>query len=77
MTNLPSVAPPPPDKRVLEWMRQADYDFDTALDMMKSKRYIYAVFMCHLSIEKALKGLYQHILQTVPPKTHSLTFLIN
>ena len=41
-----------------EWFRQSDYDYDTAMFMHESGRYFYAVFMCHLSIEKALKGLY-------------------
>jgi len=31
----------------------------TAEVMFNTKRYIYIVFMCHLSIEKAFKGLYQ------------------
>ena len=47
------------DKRPQEWIRQADYDIDTAEFMFNGGRYFYAVFMCHLSIEKALKGLYQ------------------
>jgi HEPN domain-containing protein len=46
-------------KRHLEWLKQADYDLDTAEFMVSGKRYFYAVFMCHLSIEKAIKGLYQ------------------
>jgi len=32
--------------------------------------------MCHLSIEKALKGLYVSILQEMPPKTHNLIYLV-
>jgi len=32
---------------------------------------------CHLSIEKALKGLYYKILDEVPPKTHKLLYLMN
>jgi HEPN domain-containing protein len=47
----------------------------TAEAMFKSKRYIYAVFMCHLSIEKVLKGLYAQMLPEVPPKTHNRGFL--
>lgn len=39
-----------------EWPRQADYDMDTADFMFSGGRYFYAVFMCHLSLEKALKG---------------------
>jgi HEPN domain-containing protein len=60
-----------------EWLRQAEYDMDTADIMFKSGRYIYAVFMCHLSIEKALKGLYIKVLDEVPPKTHNLLYLLN
>ena len=59
-----------------EWLKQADYDMDTADAMFTSGRYFYAVFMCHLSIEKALKGLYSMVLEEVPPKTHNLVFLL-
>jgi HEPN domain-containing protein len=60
-----------------EWLKQADYDMDTADAMYNSGRYFYAVFMCHLSIEKALKGLYYFVLQDIPPKTHNLIFLLS
>lgn len=59
-----------------EWLKQADYDMDTADAMFTSGRYFYAVFMCHLSIEKALKGLYSKELAEVPPKTHNLIYLL-
>lgn len=52
-----------------EWLKQAEYDMDTADAMFMSGRYFYAVFMCHLSIEKALKGLFHKLLDEVPPKT--------
>ncbi len=39
-----------------EWFLQSDYDLGTAEDMFRSGRYIYCFFMCHLSLEKALKG---------------------
>ena len=42
-----------------EWQRQADYDMDTAEYMYAGGRYVYAVFMCHLAVEKTLKGIYQ------------------
>lgn len=58
-----------------EWLIQAEYDLDTAEAMFKAKRYIYTVFMCHLSIEKALKGLYAKKFQKDPPKTHDLSYL--
>ena len=60
-----------------EWLKQADYDMDTADVMHSNGRYFYAVFMCHLSIEKALKGLYYKVLYEVPPKTHNLLYLLN
>ena len=59
-----------------EWLKQADYDMKTAEIMFDNKRYFYAVFMCHLSIEKALKGLYTQKLNKTPPKTHNLIFLV-
>jgi HEPN domain-containing protein len=64
-------------KDAKEWLRQAAYDIGTANDMFKSKRYFYTVFMCHLSVEKALKGLYQNKLSDLPPKTHNLVYLLN
>ena len=61
----------PPD----EWMAQADYDMDTAKTMYRSGRYFYAVFMCHLSLEKGLKGLYAKHAGKEPQKTHDLVLL--
>jgi len=58
-----------------EWFKQAEYDYDTAEAMFNTGRYIYTVFMCHLTIEKALKGLYAKNLQKNPPKTHDLNYL--
>jgi len=58
-----------------EWFLQADYDLETAKAMFDAGRYIYTVFMCHLSIEKALKGLYAKRAKRNPPKTHDLIYL--
>ena len=58
-----------------EWFKQADYDLVTAEAMFNTGRYIYVVFMCHLSIEKALKGLYAKNLKKDPPKVHNLNYL--
>ncbi|RPI71614.1 MAG: HEPN domain-containing protein [Geobacteraceae bacterium] len=38
---------------------------------------LHAVFMCHLAVEKALKGLYFERRNEFPPKSHSLVFLLN
>lgn len=59
-----------------EWFKQAEYDMKSALIMFENRRYIHAVFLCHLSIEKALKGLYTDESRTLPPKTHNLVFLV-
>ncbi|MCZ7392085.1 MAG: HEPN domain-containing protein [Candidatus Methanoperedens sp.] len=59
-----------------EWFKQADYDMETADFMFKGERYFYAVFMCHLSIGKALKGLITQKNKEAPPKTHNLLYLI-
>lgn len=64
-------------KRPGQWLEQADYDMDTAQFLFDGGRCFYAVFMCHLSIEKALKGLYQARLGATPPRTHSLIYLLD
>ncbi len=40
------------------WMDSADYDLQTAKAMLETKRYLYVGFMCHQTIEKALKGIF-------------------
>lgn len=62
-------------KHSREWIRQAEYDMETAQVMLESGRYIYCIFMTHLSIEKALKALYVKRSAKNPPKTHSLVYL--
>ena len=58
-----------------EWFKQADYDLGTAKAMLDTGRYIYTVFMCHLTIEKALKGIYAKKFKENPPKTHNLIYI--
>ena len=55
-------------KRTEEWLKQADYDLDTADYMHAGGRYHYAVFMSHLAVEKALKGLYFEMRRQFPPE---------
>lgn len=63
-------------KRAKEWLKQAVYDIETADILFHGGRYFYVVFFCHLSIEKALKGLYQKRLRRMAPKTHNFTYLL-
>lgn len=57
-------------------MVSAVYDLQTAESLFKPGRYIYVVFMCHLAIEKMLKAIVAETANEIPPKTHSLIFLI-
>lgn len=61
---------------VLEWLTQSEYDLGTAQAMLESGRYIYAVFMCHLAVEKALKALVVRRTGDAPPRTHNLVQLV-
>jgi HEPN domain-containing protein len=65
------------EKWTEEWLRQSEYDMDAAVYMFQGGRYLYAVFMCHLAVEKALKGLYYEKLREIPPRSHSFVYLLN
>lgn len=55
-----------------KWLAQAVYDFDTAKEMHKVERYLYVLFCCQQSVEKALKGVIVHRTKTFPQKSHNL-----
>lgn len=59
-------------KIVKYWKEHADYDIKTAESMFDAKRYPYALFMCHLSIEKLLKALYVKQYGEHAPYVHNL-----
>ena len=59
-----------------EWWSQAEYDFGTAQAMLASGRTVYAVFMCHLAVEKGLKALVVKKTLQFPPRTHNLLHLL-
>lgn len=54
------------------WLLSAQYDIETAKHMLQTGRYLYVVFMCHLSVEKMLKAIVSECQETIPPKTHNL-----
>ncbi len=60
-----------------EWLAQSAYDLETAEFMFRGGRYFYCAFMCHLAVEKALKGVYHEHCGQPPPKTHNLVLLLN
>jgi len=59
------------------WLDMSEYDLTTAKQMLKTGRYVYVIFMCHLAIEKALKAIVCEETNKVPPKTHDLIHLIS
>lgn len=64
--------------RASYWMDSADYDLQTAKAMLETKRYLYVGFMCHQTIEKALKGIFvTRKLDEELPYIHSLVRLAN
>ena len=57
------------------WLDIADYDIKTAEAMLKSKRYLYVVFMCQQAIEKIIKAIFIQENDKEPPRTHNLIYL--
>jgi HEPN domain-containing protein len=63
-------------KETKNWLKMVKYDVDTADSMLKTGRYVYVIFMCHLSIEKMLKAIVSETTKKTPPKTHNLLYLV-
>ncbi|MFZ6017564.1 MAG: HEPN domain-containing protein [Nitrospirota bacterium] len=63
-------------KSTLNWLQSADYDLKTVLSLLKNKRYIYVIFMCHLALEKTLKAILSEMYKELPPYTHNLNRLM-
>lgn len=58
-----------------EWLSQSVHDLETAELLAANGRCAYAVFLAHLSVEKALKGHYVQVHAQPAPKTHNLEYL--
>ncbi len=63
-------------KDTQNWIELAEYDLDTARHMLATGRYLYVIFLCHLSLEKMLKAHVSEVTQTTPVKTHDLIYLV-
>lgn len=63
------------DDKVKYWLELSDYDLETAIAMLNSKRYLYVGFLCHQTIEKIFKAYYTYLKSETAPITHSLSFL--
>jgi HEPN domain-containing protein len=63
------------EKTISYWLEGAEYDLSVANAMFKAKKYPYALFMGHLSLEKILKALVVKQKKSHAPFTHSLPYL--
>ncbi len=57
------------------WVKTADSDYNTALNLFKSKDYHWSLFLGHLVIEKLLKAIYVNNIDSNPPRIHNLLLL--
>jgi HEPN domain-containing protein len=57
------------------FLGSAGYDLQTAEHMFETGRYIYVIFMCHMTIEKMLKAISAEVTEKTPPRTHNLIYL--
>jgi HEPN domain-containing protein len=64
------------EKTVSYWLEGAKYDMGVANAMFRSKKYPYALFMGHLSLEKLLKAFVVKHTKAHAPFSHSLTYLV-
>lgn len=63
------------EEKVKYWKDLSDYDLETAIAMLETKRYLYVGFICHQVVEKIFKALYSKNFSDTPPFSHSLSYL--
>lgn len=63
------------DSKIKYWIELSDYDIETAVAMLQSKRYLYVGFMCHQTIEKIFKAYFTMIKSETAPFSHSLSYI--
>jgi len=63
------------DKTVQYWKEGSAYDLETGKTLLESRRFPYALFFGHLTLEKILKAIRVKTTKDHAPFTHSLTFL--
>lgn len=65
----------PTERDVKSWVGASRYDLETAKALLKSRRYLYVLFMCQQAIEKILKACATVKTGEFPPRIHNLTRL--
>lgn len=61
--------------KVKYWLKTADQDWKVANHLFEKKDYPYALFFCHLAIEKILKAIFTDKKDKTPPFSHNLVYL--
>ena len=64
-------------KDIQYWVDIAKYDLETARSLLKTKRYLYVLFMCQQSLEKMFKAMVTLKTKKFPPCIHNLIKLAN
>ncbi len=62
------------NRKVSYWWDQIENDLAVAKTLLAAKHHLYVAFLCHLVIEKSLKGAIA-ALGSDPPRIHNLTRL--
>lgn len=62
-------------KVVRHWERAAELDWSTSEVLFKNRKYIPALFYCHLCLEKILKAHVVKLVGDHAPHTHNLPYL--
>lgn len=65
----------PVEKDVKSWVDASRYDLETARALLKSRRYLYVLFMCQQALEKLLKAHVTARTGEFPPRIHNLARL--
>jgi len=63
------------DEATQAWIERAQYDYDTALAMLETGRWIYVLFCCQQSVEKSIKAFISARTGELPPRIHNLVRL--
>lgn len=68
------------NQEVTNWVnhlkQEAKEAQDTAVDLFKSRRYHFALFFCHLALEKSIKAIFLSRKKKFAPPVHDLIYLI-
>jgi len=65
------------EEHIKYWVESSGNDFDAAMDLFNSGKYLHCMFFIHLSIEKICKAHWvKDNSENYPPKVHNLIYLL-